>query len=157
MTRDQAIELARRKSLNSGEGHAYLPVTNEDAQAWMPHEWVIDAILAASEVAPTEADLWAEIHRLRAVVKGPEGFSSWQQAATAECVRRARYGRELRNIAEAKRSDREHFDDDTSFADWAQSRASHALGDDDWPEKSPHDVKCECAEVGPDYCPRHAA
>ena len=47
MNRDQAIELARRKALNCGEGHAYLPVTDEDAQAWMPHEWVIGAITAA--------------------------------------------------------------------------------------------------------------
>jgi len=35
---------------------------------------------------------------------------------------------ELRNIAEAKRFDRERFDDDMAFADWAQSRARHALG-----------------------------
>ena len=35
---------------------------------------------------------------------------------------------ELTNIAEAKRFDREHFDDDTSFADWAQSRARWRLG-----------------------------
>jgi hypothetical protein len=34
---------------------------------------------------------------------------------------------ELRNIAEAKRFDRERFDDDTTFADWAQSRARHRL------------------------------
>ena len=34
---------------------------------------------------------------------------------------------ELRNIAEAKRFDRERFDDDMAFADWAQSRARHAL------------------------------
>lgn len=33
---------------------------------------------------------------------------------------------ELRNIAKAKRFDRQHFDDDTAFADWAQSRARHA-------------------------------
>jgi Rad3-related DNA helicase len=71
----------------------------------------------------------------------------WQRKAT-----KARA--EVRNIAEAKRFDRERFDDDTSFADWAQSRARHAL-DGDWPEKPPHDAPCECASVGPDYCPRH--
>lgn len=44
----------------------------------------------------------------------------WQrQAAKARA--------ELRNLVEAKRFDRERFDDDTSFADWAQSRARHAL------------------------------
>lgn len=35
----------------------------------------------------TEVDLWAEIYRLRAAVKGPEGYDSWQDAATAERIR----------------------------------------------------------------------
>lgn len=48
MTRDQAIDIARRRALNSKDTHAYLPVTDDDAKAWMPHEWVIDAIQAAS-------------------------------------------------------------------------------------------------------------
>jgi hypothetical protein len=34
---------------------------------------------------------------------------------------------ELRNIADAKRFDKERFRDDTEFADWAQSRARHTL------------------------------
>lgn len=34
---------------------------------------------------------------------------------------------ELWNIAHAKRFRKTHFDDDTSFADWAQSRATHTL------------------------------
>lgn len=34
---------------------------------------------------------------------------------------------ELRNIVNAKRFDVEVFDDDTAFADWAQSRARHAI------------------------------
>lgn len=38
----------------------------------------------------TEVDLWAEIHRLRAAVKGPDGYASWQDAAVAERVRRVR-------------------------------------------------------------------
>lgn len=151
MTRDQAIQMARDSAMKSQEGHKYLPI---NADTWMPHEWVIDAILAASETAPTEVDLWAEIHRLRAAVAGPAGYASWQAAATAERSRRGQAERELRNIAEAKRFDRERFDNDTSFADWAQSRARHAL-DDAWPEKPPRDVPCECASVGPDYCPRH--
>lgn len=44
--------------------------------------------------------------------------------AEAECDRlRA----ELANIANAKRFDRKTFDDDTAFADWAQSRARAAI------------------------------
>lgn len=32
--------------------------------------------------------LWAEIHHLRAAVQGPDGFASWQEAATAERAKR---------------------------------------------------------------------
>lgn len=32
--------------------------------------------------------LWAEIHRLRAALAGPSGFSTWQDAATAERLMR---------------------------------------------------------------------
>jgi hypothetical protein len=143
MNHDQAIEIARSHAARTADNpyHEYQP-TLESARDWMPHEWVIDAILAASEAAPTEVDLWVEIHRLRAAVKGPEGFSSWQQAATAERVRRARYERELRNIAEAKRFDRERFDDDASFSDWAQSRARHALSATPTADKPATCAKC---------------
>lgn len=44
-------------------------------------------------VEPTCEDaalLWAEIHHLRAAVQGPEGFATWQEAATAERVRRVK-------------------------------------------------------------------
>ena len=34
------------------------------------------------------ARLWAEIWRLRAAVQGPAGYATWQDAATAERVRR---------------------------------------------------------------------
>lgn len=47
----------------------------------------------SNQLDPDESDavtLWAEIHRLRAAVKGPEGYDSWQDAATAERVRRVR-------------------------------------------------------------------
>lgn len=60
MTRDQAIDIARRAALNSMEGYAYLPVTDEDAATWTPHEWVVKAICHAerrgrnSQAAVTE-------------------------------------------------------------------------------------------------------
>ena len=51
----------------------------------------IDAHSApANENYWTEVALWAEIHRLRAAVKGPEGYDSWQDAATAERIRRVK-------------------------------------------------------------------
>ena len=40
-------------------------------------------------------DLWAEIHRLRAAVAGPDGYSSWQDAAVDERIRRVRAERQL--------------------------------------------------------------
>lgn len=49
--------------------------------------------LVDSEEDP--ARLWAEIHRLRAAVAGPEGYASWQEAATAERVGRKRAERAL--------------------------------------------------------------
>lgn len=41
----------------------------------------------------------------------------------ADAERTRELEQELRNIAEAKRFDKEHFSDDRVFADWAQSRA----------------------------------
>lgn len=41
-----------------------------------------------------------------------------------------RLRRELRNIAEAKRFDRSVFEDDTVFADWAQSRCRYQVSGD---------------------------
>ena len=42
--------------------------------------------LVDSEEDP--ARLWAEIHLLRAEVSGPNGYATWQEAATAERMRR---------------------------------------------------------------------
>jgi len=39
------------------------------------------------ELDPNESNpaiLWAEIHRLRAAIKGPDGYETWQDAAVAE-------------------------------------------------------------------------
>lgn len=46
-----------------------------------------------TELDPEESNpivLWAEIHRLRAAVKCPDGYETWQQAATAERHLRAK-------------------------------------------------------------------
>ena len=43
---------------------------------------------ATTEDDPTA--LWAEIWRLRAAVKGPDGHETWQDAATAERLRRVK-------------------------------------------------------------------
>jgi hypothetical protein len=50
-----------------------------------------------------------------------------EQRAQADRAEVERLRAELENIANAKRFDRTCFDDDTSFADWAQSRARFTL------------------------------
>lgn len=46
MTRDQAIALAKAHAQKHAQDHAYLE--DSDCADWMPHEWVIDAVLAAA-------------------------------------------------------------------------------------------------------------
>lgn len=49
MTRDEAIEIARQRAFAAGErgDHEYLPRTAEQTKTWMPHEWVVEAIMDA--------------------------------------------------------------------------------------------------------------
>ncbi len=49
--RDLAIELARRVAFTRRAEHGYLPQTSNDAAMWMPHDWVIDAIIDAYRTA----------------------------------------------------------------------------------------------------------
>lgn len=115
MTRNDAIDLARGHALAHGQAgdHAYLPTTEAKAAEWLPHAWVVDAMLAANNIGRAIQSRVTE-----AAFDAVNRNADLGEAATQE----------LRNIAEAKRFDRERFDDDTSFADWAQSRARHALG-----------------------------
>jgi hypothetical protein len=75
--------------------------------------------------------------------------------------------RELENIVNAKRFDREVFDDDTGFADWVQSRARFTLAKcDATPGEACHCEACDpiklngsnmrmivCAKCGNKRCP----
>mgnify|MGYP003440382971 CR=1 FL=1 len=47
MNRNDAIDLARAHALAHGQDHAYLPTTDAEAAEWLPHSWVVDAIVAA--------------------------------------------------------------------------------------------------------------
>lgn len=51
MNRLDAIDLARAHALGHGQtgGHAYLPTTDAEAAEWLPHAWVVDAIVSAAE------------------------------------------------------------------------------------------------------------
>jgi hypothetical protein len=54
-----------------------------------------------SQLDPNESNpavLWAEIARLQAAVAGPDGYASWQEAATAERVRRVAAERRLAEV-----------------------------------------------------------
>lgn len=54
-----------------------------------------------AELDPNESNpitLWAEIARLRTAVKGPQGYKSWQSAATDERMRRVKAERELSRL-----------------------------------------------------------
>jgi hypothetical protein len=53
--------------------------------------------LRKDEVDPIR--LWAEIHRLRAAVQGPEGYASWQDAAVHERQLRLEAQRLLRALS----------------------------------------------------------
>ncbi len=44
--------------------------------------------------------LWEEIHTLRADIKGPDGFSTWKEAAVAEKVKQVKLEKELRETKE---------------------------------------------------------
>lgn len=43
--------------------------------------------------------LWAEIHRLRAELKGPDGFETWKDAAVSERLARVKATNELVQLA----------------------------------------------------------
>lgn len=52
LTRYQAIELLRRHAVAHGFDHEYLPDAS-DAAKWMPHDWVIAAVMEASSAVDT--------------------------------------------------------------------------------------------------------
>ena len=71
LTRDQAIEIARRWAAAQGAGgpgsdqqYYYLP-TSTTVGTWVPHEWVIDALIEASAGEPDtlHSALYAAIDR----------------------------------------------------------------------------------------------
>lgn len=70
---------------------------------WRAIEARVDGV-SAPESDWTEIDLWAEIHRLRAAVKGPDGYASWQEAATAERIRRVKVESGLTRLVNASQT-----------------------------------------------------
>jgi len=56
MHQDKAIEIAREAAVACGERHDYMPPTELLAEVWMPHRWVVDAMLCAATIAEGERD-----------------------------------------------------------------------------------------------------
>lgn len=52
MTRDEAITIAKRAAQHHSTDHAYL--ADSDSPDWMPHEWVIEAVMAAASQPASE-------------------------------------------------------------------------------------------------------
>lgn len=59
-----------------------------------------DQRLGDNETDPTV--LWAEIHRLSVALRGPDGYASWQDAATDERVKRVRAEKALKEVTSAQ-------------------------------------------------------
>ncbi|HNB43676.1 MAG TPA: hypothetical protein PLL72_05725 [Burkholderiaceae bacterium] len=49
MHQDRCVELAREAAVDCGERHAYMPATELLAETWLPHRWVVDAMLMAAD------------------------------------------------------------------------------------------------------------
>lgn len=45
--REDAIRLLRRHALNHAGEQSYLPMTEYEADTFVPHEWVIQAVMEA--------------------------------------------------------------------------------------------------------------
>ena len=83
-------------------------------------------------LAMNPADLDAIEKMLRVTYLAPgiaDAFAKLRKERDALRLDAAEFRSELMNIGHAKRFHRDHFDDDTSFADWAQRRARFALGE----------------------------
>lgn len=67
----------------------------------------------------TEADLWAEIYRLREAVKGPDGFDTWQHAAVDERIKRIKAEKQLSKLSQPltfAEAEKNAFDTAKNFA-----------------------------------------
>ncbi|RDU99177.1 hypothetical protein [Trinickia dinghuensis] len=88
----------------------YATIIGEDMRQEDESLNAIERVKKAAQVLRLEVDLYRAQRAESAGQPGPHAAIT-----------------ELRNIANAKRFDKAYFDDDESFADWAQSRARHAL------------------------------
>lgn len=60
MNRNDAIDHARGCALAHARDHAYLPTSDAEAADWLPHAWVVDAIVSAAAPLAREAWTWSK-------------------------------------------------------------------------------------------------
>lgn len=80
-----------------------------------------DALESTLNVPPCEPDaspelLWAEIYKLRAAIKGPDGFETWYDAAVSERIRRSKSERNAIRYLAIR-----HYEDARSGEDFDES------------------------------------
>ena len=56
MHQDQCVNIAQDAAMACTERHDYMPVTQDQADTFQPHRWVIEAMLYAADVAEQERD-----------------------------------------------------------------------------------------------------
>ncbi len=82
-----AIAIARKHAVECDIKHAYMPSSHEDARGWMPHSWVVDAIMAVrrdtqdknAKIRDLEAQVAAQqqaIDDVWALVELTDGYGS---------------------------------------------------------------------------------
>lgn len=86
-----------RSHLCHGCGHVWRPadVPTTGVAAVQTKGKADSPIASPGGVEQMRAEEWAELYRLREAVKGPDGFATWQEAASAERVRRVKAERAL--------------------------------------------------------------
>ena len=87
---DKAIQLAREAAVDCEERHSYMPPTPLLAEDWMPHRWVIDAMLSAAYDAEQERDRYRAgntqlIEALMRFAEGQPDAGEFAQPILAEC------------------------------------------------------------------------
>jgi predicted Zn-ribbon and HTH transcriptional regulator len=94
-------------------------------------------------------EVWAELHKARAALKGPDGFESWQDAAVNERVRRARAVDALRHAKKFIEELRVPQNPEQAGAQvlrgsWALEKINNVLSTEDEPKV----VDLKCASCG---------
>ena len=83
---------------NTPSGPALVACVTAIREALADRPADVSAAAASRDLSPNEGDafvLWAEIHRLRTAQRGPDGYATWQEAATDERIKRVAAERAL--------------------------------------------------------------